>query len=323
MLLIKLMTQTSTRQTLNTVNETLLTSVKACRKPEDLAEFSKLWKLNSTNTYTATSPKVIKNELVSMAPTLVLYMYPTKQACPAAGTCRQLCLNTAGNPAYLKGKLACRVRRNKAFLNDAGRFTRNLVLEAYRFYRKHANWDKLGLRLNGVSDWQWFKIAVTITQADSDYFLKAFNIYIQPKRYQSILEAILSGHDNYLEQNISQKMVCYDYTKRVDFVDSLEYINKINYHLSLSHGSKFDTLETAEKLGLNYLAAYKPIKGQPMPKLIKYRGKIYETFNAEKTDYRPLDKNDKTRIGLLPIKRTPNSTPELEEEFCLKFEIIA
>ena len=60
-----------------------------------------------------------------------------------------------------------------------------------------------------------------------------------------------------------------------------------------------------------------------MPKLIKYRGKIYETFNAEKTDYRPLDKNDKTRIGLLPIKRTPNSTPELEEEFCLKFEIIA
>ena len=314
--------QTTVKNSLKTVNDSILTSVKACRKPKDLAEFSKLWDFNSTNTYTATSPKVIKNELVSLAPTLVLYMYPTKQACPAAGTCRQLCLNTAGNPMYLKGKLACRVRRNKAFLNDANRFTRNLVLEAYRFYRKHANWDKLGLRLNGVSDWQWFKIAVTITQADSDYFLKAFNIYIKPKRYQSVLEAILFGHDNYLEQNIIDKMVCYDYTKRIDFTDNLEYISKLKYHLSLSHGSKFDTLELAEKLGLNYLAAYKPIKGQPMPKLIKYRGKIYETFNAEKTDYRPLDKSDKTRIGLLPIKRTPNSTPELEDLFCIKFEIV-
>ena len=315
--------QTAIKSSLKTVNDSILTSVKACRKPKDLAEFSKLWNLDSSNTYTATSPKVIKNELVSMAPTLVLFMFPTQQACPAAGTCRKLCLNTAGNPAYLKGKLACRVRRNKAFLNDANRFTRNLVLEAYRFYRKHANWDKLGLRLNGVSDWQWFKIAVTITQADSDYFLKAFNIYIKPKRYQSVLEAILYGHDNYLEQNISQKMICYDYTKRIDFVDSLEYINKLNYHLSLSHGSKFDTLELAEKLGLNYLAAYKPIKGQPMPKLIKYRGKIYETFNAEKTDYRPLDKSDKTRIGLLPYKRTPYDTKELIDAFCIQFEIIA
>lgn len=317
------MTQTPTRQTLKTVSETLLTSVKACRKPADLAEFSKLWNLDSTNTYTATSPKVIKNELVSMAPTLVLYMFPTQQACPAAGTCRHLCLNTAGNPAYLKGKLACRVRRNKAFLNDAGRFTRNLVLEAYRFYRKHANWDKLGLRLNGVSDWQWFKVAVTITQADSDYFLKAFNIYIQPKRYQSILEAILSGHDNYLEQNISHKMTCYDYSKRIDFVDSLEYINKLNYHISLSHGSKFNTLELANKLGLNYLAAWKPAKGQDMPKLIKVDGKIYETFDSDKTDFRPLDKNDKTRIGLLRYKRTPNDNQELINKFCLKFEIIA
>ena len=314
--------QTTTKSSLKTVNDSILTSVKACRKPKDLAEFSKLWNLNSTNTYTATSPKVIKNELVSMAPTLVLYMFPTKQACPAAGSCRQLCLNTAGNPMYLKGKLACRVRRNKAFLNDANRFTRNLVLEAYRFYRKHADWDKLGLRLNGVSDWQWFKIAVTITKADSDYFLKAFNIYIAPKRYKSILECILFGHDNYLEQNIIDKMTCYDYSKRIDFTDNLKYINKLNYHLSLSHGSKFDTLALANKLGLNYLAAWKPLKGQSMPKLIKVEGKIYETFYADKTDFRPLDKSDKTRIGLLRYKRTPNDSIELINKFCLKFEII-
>ena len=284
--------QTTTKSSLKTVNDSILTSVKACRKPKDLAEFSKLWNLDSTNTYTATSPKVLKNELVSMAPTLVLYMFPTKQACPAAGTCRHLCLNTAGNPAYLKGKLACRVRRNKAFLNDANRFTRNLVLEAYRFYRKHANWDKLGLRLNGVSDWQWFKVAVTITQADSDYFLKAFNIYIQPKRYQSILECILSGHDNYLEQNISHKMTCYDYTKRVDFVDSLEYINKINYHLSLSHGSKFDTFSKALELGLNYAAAFT----DKLPETFTYKGHKLTVLNGDLTDWRPADNSECTNI---------------------------
>jgi hypothetical protein len=92
--------QTEIKSSLKTVNDSILTSVKACRKPKDLAEFSKLWNLNSTNTYTATSPKVIKNELISMAPTLVLYTcFPLLQACPAAGTCsRKLCLNTAGNP---------------------------------------------------------------------------------------------------------------------------------------------------------------------------------------------------------------------------------
>jgi hypothetical protein len=192
--------QTAIKSSLKTVNDSILTSVKACRKPKDLAEFSKLWNLDSTNTYTATSPKVIKNELISMAPTLVLYMFPTSSACPAAGTCRKLCLNTAGNPAYLKGKLACRVRRN--------------------------------------------------------------------------------------------------------------------------NGSKFDTLALANKLGLNYLAAWKPLKGQSMPKLIKVEGKIYETFDADKTDFRPLDKSDKTRIGLLRYKRTPNDSIDLINKFCLKFEIV-
>ena len=86
--------QTTVKNSLKTVNDSILTSVKACRKPKDLAEFSKLWNLNSTNTYTATSPKVIKNELISMAPTLVLYMFPTQQACPAAGSCRHFALLT-------------------------------------------------------------------------------------------------------------------------------------------------------------------------------------------------------------------------------------
>ena len=310
------MTQTAIKTTLKT-DKGLLTRVNPCRLPLDLADFRKQWNFDSTNFFTATSPKVIKNEIVSKAPTLVLYMYPTKEACPAAGTCRQICLNMAGNPIYLKGKLACRVRRNKAFLNDAGRFTRYIVLESLRFYRKNANWDKQGLRLNGVSDWPWYKIAVTITKADSDYFLKAFNIYIEPKRYQSVLEAILTAHDNYLEQPISSKMVCYDYTKTIAFESDFKYITKLNYHLSLSHGSKFNTLELAKKLKLNYLAGIDLKKSQPLPKTITIEGEIFETFDADLTDYRPLDKSGKTRIGLLRMKRTPNQTEAQRKAFCI------
>ena len=42
----------------------------------------------------------MKNFSVSIAPCLGLYLLPTSKACPAAGTCRKICLNTAGNPAY-------------------------------------------------------------------------------------------------------------------------------------------------------------------------------------------------------------------------------
>ena len=40
-------------------------------------------------------------------------------------------------------------------------------------------------------------------------------------------------------------------------------------------------------------------------------------FDADKTDFRPLDSNDKTYIAGLRIKRTPNQTKEQRQEFCL------
>ena len=71
----------------------------------DLRQFKQANKLNPSNVLTLTNHKVLKSD--SIAPTAVLHLLPTRQACPAAGTCALVCLNTAGNPAYLKGKLAC------------------------------------------------------------------------------------------------------------------------------------------------------------------------------------------------------------------------
>jgi len=150
---------------------------------KDLKEFRTKWNLNSTNTFTLTSPKVMKNLTVSNAPTLVLYLLPTSKACPAAGTCRKICLNTAGNPAYLNNKLKCRKRRNDAFMQDFNLFLRNLVLETIRFYSKNRDYEKLGLRLNGTSDYSWENVPVTITSKDSEYLLKQFGVYIEPIRY--------------------------------------------------------------------------------------------------------------------------------------------
>jgi hypothetical protein len=283
---------------------------------KDLREFRNKWNLKTNNTFTLTSPKVMKNLTVSNAPTLVLYLLPTSKACPAAGTCRKICLNTAGNPVYLDNKLKCRKRRNDAFMQDFNLFLRNLVLETMRFYSKNRDYSKLGLRLNGTSDYAWENVPVTITSNDSDYLLKQFNVYIKPIRYTSILEAILKGLDTKLNQSINTKLIAYDYTKRIDR-DWEKCRNKLNYHLTLSHGSKFDTLTKALELKLNYAAAFDLKKSELFPEYIELKGKKIYIFDADKTDFRPLDNNDKTYIAGLRMKRTPNQTKEDRKQFCL------
>ena len=221
----------------------------------------------------------------------------------------------AGNPAYLNNKIKCRQRRNNAFMQDFNLFLRNLVLESIRFYSKNRDYKKLGLRLNGTSDYSWENVPVTITSNDSDYLLKQFNVYIEPIRYSSILEAILKGLDTKLNQSISTKLTAYDYTKRID--RDWEKCRKLNYHLTLSHGSKFNTLAKATELKLNYAAAFDIKKSQDFPEFIIIDSKKYYIFDADKTDFRVLDKNDKTYIAGLRIKRTPNQTKEQRQEFCI------
>jgi hypothetical protein len=279
----------------------------------DLRQFKQAFKLNPSNVLTLTNPKVLKSE--SIAPTAVLHLLPTKAACPAAGTCALVCLNTAGNPAYLKGKLACRARRDKAFRTSPNLFLRLLTIEVLRFYSKNSTNELLGLRLNGTSDYHWENIAVNITETDSRYILKTFNINLNSGRYDSILLAILNAFDYNKEARVGDTLHAYDYTKRTD--RDFQVCHNMGYHLTLSHGSKFNTLQAALENKLNYAAAFDIGRNKPLPETVTIDGVIFPVLDGDKTDWRIGDREGQTHIVGLRFKRVPNMTEELKKSFCI------
>ena len=163
--------------------------------------------LSYSNFFTFTNPKVLKNEKISEIPTAVLMLMNTPKACPAAGSCREVCLITSGNPIYLDNKIKCRIRRNKAFMTDYSIFLRYLVVNCFRHYSKNRTAEKVAYRLNGVSDYAFEDLSVNLTSEDTDYIQKAFNIYIEPIRYGSVIEAVQKAidlNDNSLVKNSVQ-----------------------------------------------------------------------------------------------------------------------
>jgi hypothetical protein len=239
----------------------------------------------------------------------------TPKACPAAGSCRSVCLITSGNPMYLDNKIKCRIRRNNAFMSDYSIFLRYLVVNCFRHYAKHRGTDKVGFRLNGVSDYAWEDLSVKLTAEDTDYIKKAFNIYIEPIRYGSVIEAVQKAIDLNDNKLIRNSVQFYDYTKRID--RNFDKCKKLNYHLTLSHGSKFDTFSKALELGLNYAAAFNLKKSQDFPKQFTYKGINLNVIDGDITDFRPLDNNNKTNIVGLHFKIVVNKDNAKKLDFCI------
>jgi len=282
----------------------------------DLREFRNKWNLKSNNTFTYTSPKILKNEKVLNIPTVVLYLKPTAKACPAAGSCRSMCLNLAGNPAYLNNKLKCRSRRDLAFRTNENLFLRNLVLELFRFYSKNRSFKTLGCRLNGVSDHNWLDIPIDLTFEDSHYLKTKFNIHVASHiNYSNIFDLIQLSYDNELKIPVREKLKFYDYTKRVDLDFNLA--KKLNYHLTLSAGSLYDTLGTAIKYKLNYAGVLNVKRNAILPSHIEINGIKFPVIDGDVTDWRIGDNNDTTNIVGLRVKRTPNQTEAMRKAFCI------
>ena len=287
-------------------------------KPMNLKEFRKTYKLNSSNFLTLTNPKVLKSDKI--APTAVLMLKPTALACPAAGTCRKICLNTAGNPVYLKNKLACRTRRDKALRENTNAFYNMLIVELLRFYSKHREHEQLGARLNGVSDYAFEKdfidplysipSTVNVTAETVATVKKQFNISIYQGKI-NIIEAILCALDDETGHKIGRKLRFYDYTKRID--RDFKQCKALDYHLTLSHGSKFDTFSKALELGLNYAAAFT----DKLPETFTYKGHRLTVLNGDLTDWRPADNSECTNIVGLVMKRTPGETDDDRQAFCI------
>ena len=278
--------------------------------------FQTKYNLSYQNFFTFTNPKVLKNEKVSEIPTAILMLMNTPKACPAAGSCRSVCLITSGNPIYLDNKIKCRIRRNNAFMSDYSIFLRYLVVNCFRHYAKHRGTDKVGFRLNGVSDYKWEDLSVKLTAEDTDYIKKAFNIFIEPIRYGSVIEAVQKAIDLNDNKLIRNSVQFYDYTKRIDRnFDKCK--NELNYHLTLSHGSKHDTFKKALELGLNYACAFNLKKSQDLPKQFTYKGIKLNVIDGDITDARFTDDNKTTNIVGLHFKIVVNKDNAKKLDFCI------
>ena len=277
--------------------------------------FQNKYNLSYLNFFTFTNPKVLKNEKVSEIPTAILMLMNTPKACPAAGSCRSVCLITSGNPIYLDNKIKCRIRRNNAFMTDYSIFLRYLVVNCFRHYAKNRTAEKVGFRLNGVSDYAWEDFSVKLTAEDTDYIKKAFNIYIEPIRYGSVIEAVQKAIDLNNNELLKNSVQFYDYSKRID--RDFKKIKALNYHITLSHGSKDDTFKKALELGLNYAAAFNHKKSQDLPKKFTYKGINLNVIDGDITDYRPLDNNNKTNIVGLHFKIVVNKDNAKKLDFCI------
>ena len=276
--------------------------------PADIRALRKAYGFNSSNLLTLTNPKVLKSRTI--APTAVLHLSPKyRGSCPAAGSCAALCLHTAGNPAYLKGKLQRRKLRTDAFLDRPNTFLRLLVMEVCRFAHKHPHdafeGERLGLRLNGTSDFLWENLTVDVDADLSAYCYEAFNIALPVGSWPllGLLSAAIPG------------LRPYDYTKRTD--RNWEAARRQGYHLTMSHGSKHDTLATAVFHGINYAAAIDLPRGAALPETVTINGRTFPTLDGDITDWRPGDASDQTHIVLLRIKRTPGQTTEQRAAFCI------
>ena len=200
-------------------------------------------------------------------------------------------------------------------MSDYSIFLRYLVVNCFRHYFKHRYADKVAFRLNGVSDYAWEDISVNLTKEDTDYIQKAFNIFIEPIRYSSVIEAVQKAIDLNDNKLIRNSVQFYDYSKRID--RSFDKCKKLNYHLTLSHGSKFDTFSKALELGLNYAAAFNLKKSQDLPKQFTYKGKKLTVTDGDITDARFTDCDKVTKIIGLRFKIVVNKDNQNKLAFCI------
>lgn len=273
------------------------------RFPRALRDLRKLYGFTTTNFFTTTNPKTLKNGTVSESPTIVLHLEPvTFGVCPAAGSCAALCLNKAGNPLYLNNKLPRRSKRSHAYQYHRNDFLQLMILEAARQRTKGYK----GSRGNGTSDIAWEREMVTIEPDVSAYILAKFGILIEPGTYTVIELMAGMGYQ------------CYDYTKRVD--RDWETCAAHGYHLTLSWGGKHDDtiFEVAAEHRLNVAApVYGVRKSQTLPETITHAGVTYPVIDGDVTDWRRDDPAGQVHVVGLRLKRTPGQTEALARRFCI------
>jgi hypothetical protein len=137
------------------------------------------------------NPKIAKGGKIGVL-TAPLHLAPGAlsgfQTCPMASRgCLAACLNTAGNPAYAKGKRNARNKKTQLYFNDRATFMVLLVAEIAAHERKAAEAHmSAAVRLNATSDIPWERVPCERDGASFPNVMAAFpdvSFYDYTKRY--------------------------------------------------------------------------------------------------------------------------------------------
>ena len=262
---------------------------------------------------TETNPKVLKNDKVLDIPTAVLHLLPKyRGTCPFAASCAKLCLHSAGNPAYMRGKETARKNRTDMFVTNRDEFMELLLIELVQFASKHHLSAQLGARLNGTSDIRWERESINVTVETSEYLSYRYGFYVEPRRYRNMMYCFWHNRGVGCQGSLYQ---FYDYTKRPDRL--WDVCKADNYHLTMSEGSSADTFRVALDQGLNLAAAFNIKRSELLPETVTLHGLKFKVLDGDVTDFRPQDESQGTHIVGLRLKRVPGMTPAQIKEFCI------
>jgi hypothetical protein len=256
--------------------------------PASLKSFCDQWKL-SLSSLLSVNPKTEKSEVQ----TYILHLAPADTSgvnvCAGAGNCKKICLHFAGNPVYMSGKGACRIRKTLAYDGEPQKFMELLVVSILVKRFKLDLAEPMAVRLNGTSDIPWETVDFNVSLEFARFCAIKFGISLNVG-CQNIFELF-----NSLDLNIQ----FYDYTKlRRDW----KLCQYLGYHLTFSFDGKTNLsnikiCRDALKHGVNVAAAFDIKKGKPLPDridaslfygLAANNGKL-KVYDGDLTDHRPSD----------------------------------
>jgi hypothetical protein len=286
--------------------------------PASLKAFCDQWKLSPADLLSV-NPKTEKSEVQTYILHFAPYDTSGVNMCAGAGNCKKICLHFAGNPVYMSGKGACRIRKTQAFNSDPQNFLELLTVAILMKRFKLEASEPMACRLNGTSDIPWEELAFSVSADFARYLLIKFGLSVETKTYGSVLEFF-----NALSLNIE----FYDYTK---LRRNWAKCQKLGYHLTFSFDGKTNLsnikiCQDALKHGVNVAAAFDIKKGKPLPDFIDAslfyglaanNGKL-KVYDGDLTDHRPSDPSHGVIIGLR--FKLPHGTPYTaadRQAFCI------
>lgn len=208
--------------------------------------------------------------------------------CPGAGNCRKTCLHWAGNPAFMKGKQAKRIRQTVAFSRDQNSYLEMLSVAIVRALTKFEG-RQIAIRLNTTSDIKWEELGFNLSPDVREFIETKFGVKFWSGRYSSILELF-----------VGLNVTFYDYSK---LKRNWQKCRDLNYHLTASfdgHNNAANHKVCVDALnnGVNVAAAFDIKRSQPLPERVNLFGRSLQVVDGDISDSRFNDVTGGNLIGL-------------------------